>query len=815
MVAAVATAIAPIFGAASTTVATVGLYAATTAASYFVQQATAPKPESGTKLQASFGGATAQSIIIGEKETAGHWIYAGSWGRPNKTPNGYYVRVYVLSAVRVTGFKSTVWRDNVKDSLDETASSGIVNGKTFGKPVVGLKDGDEPQAWIKFLDGTQTVADDYLVEVFGGLASRPWTAAMIGRGRPMMIVTERYNKKAPSSTHNFTAVPQGMPLYDWRKDSTNGGSGSHRWGDESTYEYSANPFVAAYNIKRGIYRGSEWLYGGRNWPARRFDNDSWTAAANVCDENVTLANGSTEKRCRVGMEFNLSEEPLTVIERILSACNGRLVESGGIYKVYAGAIPAAVVSITDDDIVISQGVSGDMFPGRESVYNSVTGSYCEPENGGQMKAFKRRTNADQLAADNGQIRAIEMTLDYCRSNTQAQRVARFAVNDNLRLVKHVIPLPAWARKLEPGDVINWNSTRLGYVNKKFIAGDVTLGNDGIVWLAIREANPNDSDWTVGDEDPYTVGVYGDIVPSSQTFAATVSAINIRNNAGTPRRPGIRIAATVDADDVDCKALKYRVRLKDTGTIIAKGRDDDFFDEFGANTIDIAHAAFLPGEDYQVIYKVIPYSDRATGWSAWGAGNVTLTNVPFARQDIAQGAIGNAEIDTDAVTTGNIRKNQISQKQAMTGSAGGSFTNAAKHSGDDFVIQMNGAKSINNENGSLILVDVDITLAAFYSYPGASGPISRYAEGTLTLYRQDAGSTKQTPIRSWKVDAVSKQKKNTYSSNHTLHIKETFAGGDASVATVRYFLKLKWKCQCTMGSSGVSANAKMQVYWNRR
>ncbi|MBL0375357.1 hypothetical protein JJB09_25405 [Rhizobium sp. KVB221] len=207
---------------------------------------------------------------------------------------------------------------------------------------------------------------------------------------------------------------------------------------------------------------------------------------------MTLANGSTEKRYRVGTEINLSE-PLTVIERILSACNGRLVESGGIYKVYTGAIPAAVVSITDDDIVISQGVSGDMFPGRESVYNSVTGSYCEPENGGQMKAFKRRTNADQLAADNGQIRAIEMTLDYCRSNTQAQRVARFAVNDNLRLVKHVIPLPAWARKLEPRDVIDWNSTRLGYVNKKFIAGDVTLCNDGIVWLAIREANPNDSD----------------------------------------------------------------------------------------------------------------------------------------------------------------------------------------------------------------------------------------------------------------------------------------------------------------------------------
>ncbi|TXR46351.1 hypothetical protein [Phyllobacterium endophyticum] len=57
--------------------------------------------------------------------------------------------------------------------------------------------------------------------------------------------------------------------YDIRRDSTNGGSGAHRWDNPATWEPSDNPVVLIYNIIRGIYYGTEWVYGGQNLPAYR------------------------------------------------------------------------------------------------------------------------------------------------------------------------------------------------------------------------------------------------------------------------------------------------------------------------------------------------------------------------------------------------------------------------------------------------------------------------------------------------------------------------------------------------------------------
>jgi hypothetical protein len=615
-------------GTAATVAASVALYAGTTAASYFIQQANQPKTESGTKLSATSGGAVNQSIIVGEKETAGSLLYAGTWGKAGKTPNGFYVRVFCLQDMPSYDFLSRVWTSGNKGTLDLTkigytdkdtdtlfpadGSGYSGSGTSMGHPVTTLDHDSNHYAWVKFLDGSQVAADPYLIEKFGGLADRPWTSGMIGRDRTLMIVTQQWTQKEAVSEKNVAAVVQGMKLYDWRKDSTNGGSGSHRWGDASTYEYTGSPIVILYNIMRGIYRGSTWIYGGFNWPARRFDNASWTAAANVCDENVSLAAGGTQKRYRMGAEINLGEAPLSVMDRILAACSGRLVESGGIYKVYAGGIGASVYSFTDDDVIVTEPLNGTMFPSREDICNTITGSYCEPDNGGQMKAYKKRTNAGYVAADNGEPRSTEMSFDYVRDNRQAQRLAKHALNDNRRFMTKTIALPSIGRKLEPGDVVNWsNSVRFGFTNKKFILGDVTLSNDGIVLGMLREADATDADWTTGDEQPFTVGIYGDIVPDNQTIDITVSAWAIKKGDGTDKDPAIKITWPTDAAMVDCKWVKLQVRLFGVSGSFYPA-DPVPFDEGRA----VVTKGIRLNEVYEVRAKIIPYSDRETDWCDW-------------------------------------------------------------------------------------------------------------------------------------------------------------------------------------------------------
>ena len=619
MVAAIAPLVASGLGISLTTATlatNVVLYAGTIAASYYLQQANQTKPESGTKLSAASGGAVPQSLIFGEKETAGSMIYAGFWGRSGKTPNAFYTRVYCLADYPCADMLARCWHSGNKGTIDlgamaYTASDEATSGTAIGHPITSLDHDGRHWAWVKFLDGSQTTADPFLMDVFGGLASRPWTADMIGRGRALMIVTQRWTKKEANEVAELAAVLQGAKFYDWRKDSTNGGSGTHRWGTPATHEYSANPVVIAYNIMRGIRYDGSVIYGGQNWPARRFDNDSWTAAANVCDENVTLAAGGTEKRYRVGGELSFSETPLDVVDRLLASCAGRMVESGGIYKVTAGGIGASVYSFTDDDVVISEEATGQMFPAREDICNTITGTYVEPDNGGQTTAYKKRTNATYIAEDNGEERSKAMDFDYVRNNRQGQRLALHALNDNRRFMTKVISFPSIARKLEPGDTVNWStSDRFGFSSKKFITGDVTLNDNGIVTAMLREVDATDADWTTGNENPFTVGIYGDIVPSAQTIAITVSAYGIRNNANANRAPGLKIAWTDDADDVDCRAVRYQVRLLDTSYMVAQGWVD--FDETKA----IISQGIERNEAYQARAKLVPYSDRDTDWSAW-------------------------------------------------------------------------------------------------------------------------------------------------------------------------------------------------------
>lgn len=610
----------------ATTIATVGLYAATTAASVLIQMANQPKQDIGTKLKAQSGGAVNQSIIIGEKETAGSLIYANTWGREAKTPNTYYVRVFCLQDMPSNGFTSRIWLGGKKATIDLShinytdvdtdypadGSGYSGDGEVMGYPVTSEDHDGNHYVWVKILDGSQTAADPYLRLVFGDKEDRPWTADMIGRGRTLLIATQRFTVKEANSELSFTPVIHGIKLYDWRKDSTNGGSGSHRWGDYSTYEYDANPVLAAYNIMRGIYYGSEWLYGGLDWPARRFDNDSWTAAANVCDENVDLADETTQKRYRMGAEIDLSEEPLTVIDRILATCSGRLVESGGVYKIYAGGIGASVYSFSDDTVFVTEPLTGKMFPSREEICNTITGSYCEPDNGGQMKAYKKRSKAEYVTADNDEPRSKEMNFDYVRENRQAQRLALYALNDNRRFMTKVVAFPSVARKLEPGDIVNWSdSVRFGFTNKKFIVGDVTLTNRGVVLCALREADATDADWTTGDEEPFTVGVYGDIVPDTQIIDIDVTAFGKKDDNGKAKIPALRITWPTDADMVDCKAVRWQVKRQDDpdDDIETKGRAE--FDE-GKGIVE----GLNRNTYYKVRARIIPYSDRETDWCDW-------------------------------------------------------------------------------------------------------------------------------------------------------------------------------------------------------
>src|SRR5690606_26271003 len=91
---------------------------------------------------------------------------------------------------------------------------------------------------------------------------------------------------------SLSAIVQGRPVYDPRKDSTKaGGSGAHRADDPDTWEWSRNPVLCALDYIRAGSADIDWPDGvppfqGLAAPDTEIDWPHVMAAANLCDEDV-------------------------------------------------------------------------------------------------------------------------------------------------------------------------------------------------------------------------------------------------------------------------------------------------------------------------------------------------------------------------------------------------------------------------------------------------------------------------------------------------------------------------------------------------
>ena len=109
------------------------------------------------------------------------------------------------------------------------------------------------------------------------------------------------------------------------------------------------------------------------------------AAANICDENVSLADGGTEKNTFNGVvdcanaEKTL-EQPADVLRRHIDYSNGK-------WSLKAGAYVTPTVTLDEDDLAgplqIETAIS------RRDAYNAVKGQFVSPESSYQATPIIR------------------------------------------------------------------------------------------------------------------------------------------------------------------------------------------------------------------------------------------------------------------------------------------------------------------------------------------------------------------------------------------------------------------------------------------
>jgi hypothetical protein len=565
--------------------------------------------QAGISGQVQVGGDNPLSFIMGHFGTAGQLEYINTWGNVDKTPNAYLVSVISISDLPMA--LSGLWVDDKKVTLPDM--SGTMPDEK-GWPIPEFVVDGNPYLWVRFLDGSQTTADSYLLSKFGSDPDRPWQSDMIFRGVPVLIMTARAKEDLFNSYPKYIAESPGIRLYDLRKDSSVGGSGSHRWWDQSTWEPSDNNAVQAYNVLRGIYLGTDWVWGGRceGW---QLPAANWMAAANACDLGIPLSAGGTEAQFRAGSEIKVDQEPADVIDDLMKGCHGRIAEIGGIYKVSVGAPGAAIYSFTDEMIIVSESQSFDPFPGLENTYNAAQASYPEPGEKWAAKDAPAYMRQDLEVLDDDRRLVSGIQYPYTPYALQVQRLLKAAVEDSRRFRVHQIVLPPEAWLLEPNDIVAWTSGRFSYTDKKFIVVEVEGDSNFLQYVTLKEVDPADFVWNpLTDEKPYSIGNLGPIVPPIQAFVGWQVAPYVTTKNGK-QMPGILVRYPGDLDDV--QMVRIQVRFAGSAFIEVDGVYPYGDPAKNDNPVQrVLENIFLPDEDYEVRGLFIPFSSRRTDWSTW-------------------------------------------------------------------------------------------------------------------------------------------------------------------------------------------------------
>ena len=574
----------------------------------------------GTQGMLAAGGDIPRSFGLGYHMTAGSLSYANYWGHEGLTPNAYITQVIAVSDLPRESLVE-VWVSGEKVTL-----SGPVD-PNMGQSVAEYAKAGKQHLWIKYYNGTQTTADAFLT---GMVASddRPYGADRVGAGICYVIATALVDDTLFSGFPTFKFALSGIPLYDPSKDSTNGGSGSHLWANPATWGGDGDnlPAVQIYNILRGIRYGSAWVFGLQNMTgAARLPTSNWNMQITKCRTTVTGVSG-LEPSYRSGGQVNCNVQPANAIEAILTACQGRLSEIGGFYKIYLGEPDSAVFSFTDADLLSSEQQTFRPFFSLADSINGIQGTYPNPAEGWETATAPALYRTDLEVKDGNRRLMAAPSFDFVPYGAQVQRLQKSGLEELQRARTHVLPLPPAYWIVEPGDVGVWNSNRNGYIDKLFRVDSVVDRANLDMLFNVTEIDPSDYDWThATDYTGVSTGVT--IIPRPPPQGVVdwfAEGYTLYDAGGNGRRPAIRIVWDGSLDGI--VGIQYEVRLAIDDSHVTRGRTDQY--AVGALIIS---QGLIDNTVYEVRGQYLPSSPRDMLWSDW----LTVTTPDIPDQELPE------------------------------------------------------------------------------------------------------------------------------------------------------------------------------------
>lgn len=286
---------------------------------------------------------------------------------------------------------------------------------------------------------TQTAVTELVNE-----SDNKWTNSHTLKGIAYIYVKLAHNNDIfPNGIPNITAVIEGKKVFDPRNNTT---------------AFSDNPALCI----RDYLTNSDY---GLDTPATQVDNATVIATANLCDETVTLADSSTEKRYTANGSFDTGERPDDILNELSTSMGGQVSYSSGKFFIIGAEYKTPVKTFTEADL--TSGITVTTRKSRRDQYNGIKGVFADPDNLYQPTDFPSYQSSTFLTEDQNRENYKDVTFPFTTSHTMAQRLAKIDLFRSRNQISATLKLTMKAFDVRVGDTIYVTNTRLGWTNKIF------------------------------------------------------------------------------------------------------------------------------------------------------------------------------------------------------------------------------------------------------------------------------------------------------------------------------------------------------------
>jgi hypothetical protein len=278
-----------------------------------------------------------------------------------------------------------------------------------------------------------------------------WGATAKISGKTHGLITLKFDKKGKrfaSGIPQFGVVLKGELAYDPRLDSTYpGGSGSHRFDDETTWAWTENPALHAIAYARGRYQNDKKVFGC-GYPEAAINLPAFVAHANVCDANSWKVGG-------VIYEPGSRKDNLKYI-----------LEAGGAEPVFGAKLSVRYVApkVALDTITAADLADGDyVVPAMRSWRERINGIIPKYRSEAHKWEYVQSdvVSVEDYVTEDGEEKQEERQFNLVQDMDQASQLAAYALVNAREFGPIVLPCKPRLSGYLPGEALEIDIPELG------------------------------------------------------------------------------------------------------------------------------------------------------------------------------------------------------------------------------------------------------------------------------------------------------------------------------------------------------------------